>query len=191
VLQLVFSRADSADPAAILEATEFWVTGGALWNQVEHGLIASYCTGAWWKYRGRYYTTISILGESRLVFGITRDPSLISDPVQMLSITGTTFRANDIVFAEYDEHQDAWQGVVRPVSWRAMRVISAEAAPHLVNDARFNPWNERSAVIPVVHGPVPADGPAPLAAGPSGRASEASGCGPTGITPEVALRRRE
>jgi len=39
-----------------------------------------------------------------------------------------------------------------------------------------------SEVIPVVHGPKPVDGPG-LVAGPSGRASEASGCGPTGDNP--------
>ena len=40
--------------------------------------------------------------------------------------------------------------------------------------------------MPVVHSPKPAGGPAPHAAGPSGRASAASGCGPTGITPKAA-----
>ncbi|MGH9726930.1 MAG: hypothetical protein ACRD41_17880, partial [Candidatus Acidiferrales bacterium] len=62
MLQLVFSRTDSADSAAVLEVTEFWVTGGALWNQVEHGFIASYSTGSWWNHHGRYYTSISIRG---------------------------------------------------------------------------------------------------------------------------------
>lgn len=160
MLQLVFSSADSAAPATILEATEFWVTGGSLWDQVEHGLIASYSAGSW-KRRGRYYTSISIRGGSRLVFGITRDPSLVSDPVELLSITGTTFRANDIAFAQYDEGQDAWQGVIRPISWTAMRVISAADAPDLVGGSRaiFDPWYPASAASPpVATGAVAANG---------------------------------
>lgn len=109
-------------------------------------------------------------------------------PVLLLSITGKTFRANNIAFAEYDELKDAWQGMVRPVSWTALRVLSAAVATDLVGDARtvFNPWNERPEVIPVVQ---PAAGRPRAFCSRAKRPSEASGRGPTGITPSKSARR--
>src|ERR1700683_5146480 len=39
---------DPADRAAAeLEASDIRITGGVLWNHVEHGLIACFASGAW------------------------------------------------------------------------------------------------------------------------------------------------
>jgi hypothetical protein len=142
VIQLTFH--DPAEtPVAVLEATDFRITGGVLWNQVQHGLIACFACGAW-KHRGRYYPSVSISGACCLAFGISRD-SLISDPISLFSITGTTFRANGVPIAEYDEKQDLWQGLIRPITWQAMRVVSAGAASALVDATTravvLNPWD--------------------------------------------------
>jgi hypothetical protein len=141
VIQLTFHEA-SGSPAAVLEATDFRITGGVLWNQVEHGLIACFASGAW-KHRGRYYPSISMAGACCLAFGIARE-SLISEPISLFSLTGTTFRANGVAIAEYDEPQDIWQGLIRPLTWQTMRVVSAGAASALVNttgQALLNPWD--------------------------------------------------
>jgi hypothetical protein len=102
VIQLTFHDPSDA-PMAVLEATDFRITGGVLWNQVEHGLIACYACGSW-KHRGRYYPSISIAGGCCLVFGIARDP-LISEPISLFAITGTTLRANGVGIAEYEENR--------------------------------------------------------------------------------------
>jgi len=141
VIQLTFHDA-SDGPAAVLEATDIRITGGVLWNHVEYGLIACFACGAW-KHRGKYYPSISIAGACCLAFGIARD-SLISEPMSLFSVTGTTFRANGVAVAEYDEKQDLWQGLIRPITWQSMRVVSAAAASALADATRsviLNPWD--------------------------------------------------
>lgn len=126
----------------VLEATDFRISGGVLWNQAEQGLIACFACGSW-KHHGRYYPSISFSGASCLAFGITRDP-LISEPISLFSVTGTTLRANGVAIAEYDEKLDLWNGLIRPISWQAMRVISAEAASALAEATPsliLNPWD--------------------------------------------------
>jgi hypothetical protein len=141
VIRLTFlDRAERA--AAELEASDIRITGGVLWNQVEHGLIACFASGAW-KHRSRYYPSISIAGGCRLVFGISRD-ALASEPISLFSVTGNVFRANGVAIAEYDEKQDVWQGLIRPITWQSMRVVSTAAASALADVTRsviLNPWD--------------------------------------------------
>jgi hypothetical protein len=141
MIQLTFH--DSSDvPARVLEATDFRITGGVLWNQVEHGLIACYTSGSW-KHRGEYYPAVSVAGACCLAFGIARD-ALVSEPISLFSITGTTFRANGVAVAEYDEKQDLWHGLLRPITWRSMRIVSAAAITALADADRpvsLNPWD--------------------------------------------------
>jgi len=141
MIQLTFHDA-SDNPAAALEATDFRLTGGVLWNQVEYGLIACYACGSW-KHHGRYYPGVSIAGACCLAFGIARDV-LISEPMSLFSLTGATFRANGVAIAEYDERQDIWHGLIRPITWQSMRIVSAAAISALVDSARpviLNPWD--------------------------------------------------
>ena len=129
-------------PAAVLEATDLRITGGVLWNQVEHGLIACYASGAW-KHRGSYYPSMSFAGACCLAFGIARD-ALVSEPISLFSVTGTTFRANGVAIAEYDEKLDLWQGLIRPITWQAMRIVTVAVASALADAERpviLNPWD--------------------------------------------------
>jgi hypothetical protein len=133
----------------VLEATDIRITGGVLWNHVEHGLIACFASGAW-KHRGTYYPSISIAGSCCLAFGIARE-SLISEPISLFSVTGTTFRANGVAVAEYDETLDIWQGLIRPITWQVMRVVSTAAASALADCTRatlLNPWDYPGSAAP-------------------------------------------
>jgi len=141
MIQLTFHDA-SDKPAGVLEATDFRITGGVLWNQAEHGLIACFACGSW-KHRGMYYPSISVAGACCLAFGIARD-ALISEPMSLFSFTGVTFRANGVAVAEYDEKQDLWHGLIRPITWQTMRIVSAAAASALADTAPsaiLNPWD--------------------------------------------------
>jgi len=132
----------SGASTAMLEGTDVRFTGGVLWNQVEHGLIACFASGSW-KHRGQYYPSISIAGACCLAFGIARE-ALISEPISLFSVTGIIFRANGVAIAEYDERLDLWQGLIRPITWQAMRVVSAAAASALADAAHpmiLNPWD--------------------------------------------------
>lgn len=141
MIQLTFH--DSSDtPVAVLEVTDVRITGGVLWNHVEHGLIACYACGAW-KHHGRYFPSVSIAGACCLAFGIARD-TLISEPMSLFAVTGTTLRANGVAIAEYDEKQDFWHGLIRPITWQAMRIVSAAAVSALADTTRpviLNPWD--------------------------------------------------
>ena len=148
MIQLTFHDA-TGSPVTALEATDFRITGGVLWNQVEYGLLACFSSGSW-KHRGQYYPSLAIAGGSCLAFGIARE-ALISEPIALFSITGTTFRANGVAIAEYDEKQDLWQGLIRPITWQSMRVMSAGAASALVDAAGpviLNPWDYTADPVP-------------------------------------------
>jgi hypothetical protein len=141
VIRLTFHDPEEAQAAA-LEASDIRITGGVLWSHVEHGLIARYSCGSW-KHRGRYFPGISIAEGCVLVFGITRD-ALVSEPISLFSVTGNVFRANGVAIAEYDEKQDLWQGLIRPITWQSMRIVSAAAASALTDSDRpviLNPWD--------------------------------------------------
>lgn len=132
----------SGGSAAALEGTDVRFTGGVLWSHLEHGLIACFASGCW-KHRGHYYPSISIAGGCCLAFGIARE-ALISEPISLFSVTGTVFRANGVAIAEYDEKLDLWEGLIRPITWQAMRVVSAATASALANAAHpalLNPWD--------------------------------------------------
>jgi hypothetical protein len=136
-------------PATALEATDFRITGGVLWNHVDYGLIACFSNGSW-KHRGQYYPSFSMAGACCLAFGIARE-AFISEPIALFSITATTFRANGVAIAEYDEQQDLWKGLIRPITWQCMRVLSAGAASALVDAATpmiLNPWDYTADAAP-------------------------------------------
>lgn len=64
--------------------------------------------------------------------------------MSLFSLTGTTFRANGVAIAEYDEKQDIWHGLIRPITWQSMRIVSAAAISALADSARpmiLNPWD--------------------------------------------------
>jgi hypothetical protein len=144
VIQLIFYN-QAGEAAAALETSDFRVAGGVLWNPLEHGLIASYTCGSW-KHRGRYYPRVSAVGGCCLLFGISRDPELISEPIGLFAFTGATFRVNGIAVAEYNERDDMWRGLIRPIWWNGMRVISADMVSTVVDSPRIallNLWDAR------------------------------------------------
>ena len=134
---------DAREAAAHLQLTRLKVTGGVLWNHLRLGLIASYVGGRW-KHRGTEYPSLSVIGGACLVFGIARDPTLLSESIQVFSFTGPTLRANGVPIAEYVEEGDLWQGLIRPMSWQSMRIESTATISAVVDESkvrRFNPWH--------------------------------------------------
>jgi hypothetical protein len=114
-----------------------------LWSYRGDGLIATYSDHSW-KHRGHDYHRVSVAGGCCLLFGITRDPSFVTEPIELFSFTGPTFRANGVAVAQYIEQQEMWHGLIRPHWWRAMRVTNAATASALVDEShvvRLNPWD--------------------------------------------------
>jgi hypothetical protein len=128
--------------AVKLDLTGFWISGDTLWNPLLHKVIATY-TGGGWLRGGRVYPVVNVAGGCSLVSGISRDPTWLSDPVELLTLRGPTLCANRHAFAQYVAQQDTWHGLIRPISWRALRVISCatlSAVADLADTLRLNPW---------------------------------------------------
>jgi len=142
MLQLDFYYKGAARPAASLEMADFRVSGGTLGNPLDHGLIATYSEGAW-NHRGRSYPILAVTGGGCLVFGVTREPTTVSDPIDHYYFIGPTLSANGVAIAKYIEQQDMWHGIVRPMWWMAMRILSVPTVSAMVEDSQvllLNPW---------------------------------------------------
>jgi hypothetical protein len=142
MLKLSFHQKAPATTDLCLDLTDLRVTGATLWNPLDRGLIATYSQGAW-KRQGRRYPILAVTGGARLLFGITRDPSIFSDPIDHFYFIGPMLSANGVAIAKYIEQQDMWQGVVRPMWWNAMRLLSLEAVSAAVDQSQvvlLNPW---------------------------------------------------
>jgi hypothetical protein len=142
MLKLSFYQAATAIPSVTLDLTDLRATGATLWNPMDRGLIAIYTHGAW-KHEGRRYHKLAVTGGACLLFGITRDPTLVSAPIERFYFTGPTLSANGASIAKYMEHQDMWQGTVRPMWWNAMRIISVDTLSAAVDQTQveqLNPW---------------------------------------------------
>jgi hypothetical protein len=113
MLTLAFFEGDSVSPATTITLSDIRVTGGAIWNPTQYGLIATYAEASW-KRRGQHYARLEVSGGSCLLFGITRDPTIVSDAIECFQFIGPTLMANEIGIARYIEQQDTWHGLVDP-----------------------------------------------------------------------------
>lgn len=142
MLKLSFYHRAGTQPAASLEMADFRVSGGTLGNPLEHGLIATYSAGVW-NHRGGRYPILAVTGGGCLLFGVTRDPTTVSDPIDHYYFIGPTLSANGVAIAKYVEQQDMWHGVVRPMWWMAMRILSVPTVSAVVDESQvllLNPW---------------------------------------------------
>jgi hypothetical protein len=137
-----YHNAAATRPAASLELTDFRVSGGTVANPLAQGLIATYTHGAW-NHRGGRYPILAVTGGGCLVFGVTRDPTTVSDPIDHYYFIGPTLSANGVAIAKYIEQQDMWHGIVRPMWWTAMRILSVPTVSAMVDNTQvllLNPW---------------------------------------------------
>jgi len=140
------SHQQGAAPLPPLKLTELRVWGGTLWNPLDRSLIATYSHGTW-KHGERRYPILAVSGGGCLVFGITRDPTIVSRPIGDYYLIGSNLNANGVPIARYHEQQDVWQGIARPIWWHAMRILGVEAVTPAVDEPRrelLNPWRPNS-----------------------------------------------
>lgn len=151
MLKLSFFLKRSAAPAVSLELADLRVTGGTLWNPMNRELIAI-CTDGSWKRCGTQYATLTVTGGGCLLFGITRDPTIVSDPIDHFYFIGPALSANGVAIARYVAQQDMWQGLVRPMWWNAMRILGVEAVSTAVSESQavlLNPWEPQPMQSPI------------------------------------------
>jgi hypothetical protein len=132
-------------PAAQCEITDLRITGGTISHHEPPGVIAHYSGGAW-NYLGKLYPILTAEGLCRLHFGITRDPLPVSEQISVFTLTGATLRANGVPFAQYVEDKEMWQGLMRPLWWQSLRIVTDLSAPLAGDESSvplFNPWDPR------------------------------------------------
>jgi hypothetical protein len=134
-----------ARESSSLEMSAFRVTGAAV-SSLELGLIAYLAHDRWW-HTCRPYSTLSFTGRCRLLFGISRDPDLLSEPFQRLDIRGTNLHADGARFAQYSKRYDMWCGVQRPMLWTAMLAVSDALTTAFVDERRIELVSPRQPAI--------------------------------------------
>jgi hypothetical protein len=150
------SKQDEA--AVILTGPYFRITGGVIWDRLEHGLIATHVAGAW-KRRTRLFTDLLFEGECQLMFGITRDLCALSGPLSCVSITGSVLSADGTPFSEYRETRGMWSGIGLNNWWTSLRIISTDLISRATADKLF----AVHPISPRTSNPLQAPRPAPAA----------------------------
>ncbi len=112
--------------AVVTSAPYFRIVGGvvSLGPAAEEPPLIRYLDGRW-IWNGIAWYGMRFEGRSRLIFGLPRDPSGVSDELESLSIRGQTLSANGIPFAEYDPARQMWHGAAANSWWHAFRVEAA------------------------------------------------------------------
>jgi hypothetical protein len=101
------------------------MSGGALSTENDLCQIITYSQGRW-NYRGHCYPLLAVTGGACLVFGIAREPTVVSDPIDHFYFTGPILSTNGVPIAKYREHQNTWQGILRPMWWVYMRIVGLD-----------------------------------------------------------------
>jgi hypothetical protein len=129
MIRLTLSGAAAASEVT-LSATIFRVTGGIVWDQLGHLLIAHYSDGLW-IHETRRFRHLAFDGPCRLAFGLSRDPAAITEPVESLLISGSVLRVNGVPVAQYVPNSDMWRGIFRQSWWMALQIVMADQFPKL------------------------------------------------------------
>jgi hypothetical protein len=128
MLQVTLSGAIEA-PDITLDIPHVRIFGGTVWDRLELGVIATYAGGQWAR-RTVPYQWMLFEGDFRLLFGLIRDPSPISDPLQILTVCGPMMFVNDEPFAEYVPGMEMWRGAHDSrLWWPSFHLITADFLP--------------------------------------------------------------
>lgn len=116
---------DGAVETAVVASSHcFRITGGTIHGQ--HGGPLAIFDSDGWNHGPMRFAGLRFAGESRLVWGIARDPHPAADSLATLALDGRILLANSLPFARYDPKRDMWDSLVRPRSWHAVRIVSPD-----------------------------------------------------------------
>ena len=114
-----------------------------MWVRPGDGPIATYEEQGW-RHKDVLWPGMRFEGQCRLILGLPRDPTSISEVLQSVSIGGRVLRANAIPIAVYDEISQTWRGVTADSWWPAFRIEVADlrdsvTKPTLLGDVIQSP----------------------------------------------------
>jgi len=125
MLELRLFTTPSSPSEVCVSTTALRVSGGVL--TIERNPIRSvtYAHGQW-AYRGKQFRMLAVTGGACLVFGNAREPTIISDPIDHFLFTGPILSTDGVPIAKYNEHQNTWLGLLRPMWWLSMRIVEID-----------------------------------------------------------------
>jgi hypothetical protein len=125
MLEISLSTDPSCSPEISIRATRLCVSGGTIRIEPNLGADITYDHGMW-AYGGRSYRMLAITGSLYLVFGIAREPTIVSHPFDHFHIIGPIISTDGVSIAKYSEHQNTWHGLLRPMWWVSMRIVTSD-----------------------------------------------------------------
>ncbi len=137
VIQLTLIN-DDGDALVVGEAPFFRITGATVWTLPGEGYIASFRDGRW-ESNGRVWAGMRFEGQCRLVMGLPREPTAVSEILQSLSLSLDVLSANGVPFAVYHPARDMWRAAIADKWWHAFRIESARNVKALSGSAEEHP----------------------------------------------------
>ena len=125
MLELRLLAEPSSSPEISLRASLLCVSRGAIHIETNLRADITYSQGMW-AYRGRSYRMLAVTGGLYLIFGIAREPTNFSHPIDHLHFIGPIISTDGVRIAKYSEHQNTWHGLLRPMWWVSMRIVTSE-----------------------------------------------------------------
>jgi hypothetical protein len=110
----------------------FRITGGNVWTSPGDGRIVRF-TPSGWEFEGQVWEGMRFEGPSRLIMGLHKEPTSLSEVLQSVSITREVLSANGIPFAAYDPDRDMWRSAVAQIWWHAFRLESVGNHPSVAD----------------------------------------------------------
>ena len=129
---------DDGDASVVSQAPFFRITGAAIWTVPGERYIARFRDGGW-ESSGRVWTGMRLEGRSRLVMGLAREPSAVSEILHSVTLSLGVLSANGVPFAEYNSARDMWRAAIADTWWHAFRIESAPDPKSLSGSAEERP----------------------------------------------------
>ena len=115
---------DSRGSVRVARSAPFFrITGGSVWTSLGDGRIVRF-SGNGWEFEGQQWEGMRFEGPSKLVMGLPKEPTSLSEVLQSVSITREVLSANGIPFAAYDASRDMWRSAIADIWWHAFRLES-------------------------------------------------------------------
>jgi hypothetical protein len=102
----------------------FRITGRNVWTSLVDGGVVRFTEGGW-NFQGQSWVGMNFEGPSRLVMGIPKEPTAISEVLQSVSIFRDMAIVNGIPFSVYDSASDMWRSALVQTWWHAFRIVTA------------------------------------------------------------------
>lgn len=115
----------AVETAVVASSPYFRITGGTV-HELDEGRALAIFEADGWTHGYVRFSGVRFEGTSQLVAGITRDLHPLCEPLRTLALDGRILLANAIPFARYDPKREMWDSLLRPSTWRALRIVSAE-----------------------------------------------------------------